>query len=78
MSMRRTFLLDFVKSNASIGCVGAESNAPMLGISGEPTRPCTSGINCSGAEYGTSIKSSTGELSKVQLCHYFCTPRAAV
>ena len=78
MSMRRTSLLGFVKSNSSIGCVGAESNAPMLGISGEPTRPCTSDINCSGAEYGAFIESGTGELSKVQLCHYFCTPRAAV
>ena len=31
---------------------------------GEPTRPYTSGIDCFGTEYGTSVESSTGEPSR--------------
>ena len=37
-----------------LGCVGAESNAPVDSNAGEPTRPCTSGIDCFGAEDGKS------------------------
>ena len=43
---------------------GAESNAPVDSKAGEPTRPCTCGINCFGAENGTSVKSSTSEPSR--------------
>ena len=55
MWMRQMSLLGFVKSTSSIGCVGAENNAPVDSNAGEPTRPCTSGIDCFGAEDGTSI-----------------------
>ena len=56
--------LGFVKSTSSIGCDGAESNAPVYSNSGEHKRPCTSGINYFGAEDGTSVKSSTCDPSR--------------
>ena len=49
----------FVESTSSIGCVGAESNAPIDSNAWEPTRPCTSGIDYFGAEDGTSMESTT-------------------
>ena len=66
MSMRQTFLLGlgFVKSISSIGCIGRESNALVDFNTGEPTRPCTSGIDRFGTEGGTSVESSTGESSR--------------
>ena len=54
----------FVKSTSSIGCVGTESNAPIDSNAGEPTRPCTSGIDYFGAEDGSSVESSTIEPSR--------------
>ena len=60
MSMRQASLLGFVKHTSSIDCVGTESNAPA----GEPTRPCTSDLNCFGTENGTSVESRTGEPSR--------------
>ena len=51
MSIRQT---SFMKTTSSIGCVDGESNAPVDSNAGEPTRPCTSGIDCFGAEDGTS------------------------
>ena len=76
--MRQTSLLGFVKNTSSIGCVGAENNAPVDSNAGEPSR-CTSDIEYFGAEDGTSVESSTGEPScKAQLCHSFSTLRAAV
>ena len=68
MWMRQMSLLGFVKSTSSIGCVGPENNAPVDSNAGEPTRPCTSGIDCFGAEDGIhqsdSVESSTGEPSR--------------
>ena len=78
MPMRQTSLLRFVKSSSSIGCVGAESNAPVDSNAGEPSR-CTSGIEYFGAEDGTSVKFSTGEPScKAQLCRSFSTKSSSV
>ena len=54
----------FVKSTSSIGQVGAESNALVDSNAGEPTRPCTCGIDYFGAEDGTSVDSSTGKPSR--------------
>ena len=48
-----------------IGCVGAESNAPVDSNTGESTRPCTSGIDYFGAEDSTSCESSTGDPSRL-------------
>ena len=56
MSMRQMSLLGFVKSTSSTGCVGRESNVPVDSNTGEPTRPCTSGIDCFGAEDGIYIR----------------------
>ena len=41
--------MSFVKTTSSIGCVGRESNASVYFNAGEPTRPCTSGLDCFGA-----------------------------
>ena len=57
LQMRQTSLLGFVKGTSSIGCVGAESNAPVGSNAGEPSR-CTSGIEYFGAEDGTVYPSS--------------------
>ena len=74
MPMRQTSLLGFVKGTSSIGCVGAESNAPVDSNAGEPSR-CTSGIEYFCAEDGTSVESSIGEPScKAQLCCIFGGP----
>ena len=62
MQRRSLCIMDFVKSTSSIGCVGAESNAPVDFNAGGSSR-CTSGIEYFGAEHGTSIESSTGEPS---------------
>ena len=59
---RLYYSLGFVKSTCSIGCVGAQSNAPVYSNAGEPTRPCTSGIDYFGAV--TSVVSSTGNPSR--------------
>ena len=76
--MRQMSLLSFVKGTSSIGCVGAESNAPVDSIAGELSR-CIFGIEYFGAEDGTTVESSTGEPScKAQLCRSFSTPGAAV
>ena len=50
----------FVKSCCSRGCVGAESNATVDSNAGE----LTSGIDYFGAKNGTSVESSTGDLSR--------------
>ena len=50
----------FVKSSFCIGCVGVESNATVDSNPGEPT----SGIDYFGAKNGTSVESSTGDLSR--------------
>ena len=49
-----TSSLGFIKSTSSIGCVGAESNAPVDSNAGGPSR-CTSGIKYFGADDGTSV-----------------------
>ena len=61
--MQLMALLFIVKSTCSIGCVGAESNAPVDSNAGEPTRPSTSGIDYFDAEDGISVESSTGDPS---------------
>ena len=53
-----------LKSTSSIGCVSAESNAPIYSNAGEPKRPCTSGTDYSGAEDGITVESSTGDSSR--------------
>ena len=53
MPMRQMFLLGFVKSTSTIGCVGAESNAPVDSNAGGPSW-YTSGIEYFGAEDGTA------------------------
>ena len=71
--MRQTSLLGFY----SIGCVGREEYAPVDSNAGEPTRSCTSGIDCFGAEDGASVLSALTNF-KAQLCCYSCIPRTAV
>ena len=58
MSMRQT---SFVKSTSSMA---EKAMHPVAFNAGEPTRPYTSGIDCFGAEDGTSVESSTGEIPR--------------
>ena len=60
-----TSLLGFVKSTSSIGCVGAENNAPVDSNTEEPTRPCIHAEEI--------VHSSSPALVNLQdpLCHCF-------
>ena len=72
MSMRQT---SFVKSTSSMA---EKAMHPVAFNAGEPTRPYTSGIDCFGAEDGTSVESSTGEIPRPSCAPNLFNPRAAV
>ena len=75
MHASSTWWLPSEKVPQGIGCVGAESNAPVDSNAGEPSR-CTSAKEYFGAEDGTSIESSTGEPScNAQLCRSSLVPQ---
>ena len=52
-----------------------KSNAPIDSNTGEPTRPCTSGIDYFGVEDSTSVESSTGEPSRSSCADKFGPPK---
>ena len=60
---------------SSIGCVDAESKAPVDSNAGEPSR-CTSDKEYFGAEDDTFVESSIGEPScNAQLCRSSLVPQ---